>query len=277
MLDNVSVKYDKRSDNTNQGTMHRNRLVLLGASNLTLSLRLVIQLMQRRCGNPSEVLVAAGHGRSYGHHSRVIFRGLPSITSCGLWPHLGSVGPQATFALLTDIGNDIPYGYQPADILKWVAWCIERLQRQTAHIVMTNLPITSVEALSTWHYNMLRSLFFPHSRLTKDEVVNRARELHSGLIELAAHSNVKIFELEPVWLGPDSIHILLWKRKQLYRRVFEYLPDLSSSDSQAGTIVQFDSNWRQRSQFASKNIFGREYLAQQPSGQLNDGTTISKY
>ena len=36
----------------------KNRIFLLGASNLTMSHRLIVQLLQQRCGSPSEVLVA---------------------------------------------------------------------------------------------------------------------------------------------------------------------------------------------------------------------------
>jgi len=71
-----------------QSPVLANRFVLLGASNLTVSLRLVIQLLQRRIGGPSDVLVAAGHGRSYGEFSQVMFRELPGITSSGLWKRL---------------------------------------------------------------------------------------------------------------------------------------------------------------------------------------------
>ncbi len=137
-----------------------NRILLLGASNLTLSLRTVIDLTQQRCGGPSDVKVAAGHGRSYGVTSQVLIRGLPGITDCALWSRLDAVEHLPTYALLTDIGNDIPYGIDPQRLLSWVNWCIDRMQEHTAQIVMTNLQIATIESLSEAHYELCAASFF---------------------------------------------------------------------------------------------------------------------
>ncbi len=254
-----------------------NRIVLLGASNLTLSLRTVIQLMQHRCGQPSDVLVAAGHGRSYGQYSQVLTRGLPGITSCDLWSHFESANTLQTYAFLTDIGNDIPYGYMPEQILEWVSWCIEQLQRKGAHIVMTNIPIASIESLSERHYKIIRAIFFPFSRLSRREVVDRARVVHRGLVDMASSKNVQFCEQEPVWFGPDVIHVLYWKREELYRRIFERLSVSSGAWEPVGGKAPHFSAWKQRPQFAYKKVLGRERRYQQPSGQLADGTAVSMY
>ena len=250
-----------------------NRLVLLGASNLTLSLRTVIKLMQARCGGPSDVLVAAGHGRSYGQWSKVLIRGLPSITSSGLWSHLDSGSTLPPYALLTDIGNDIPYGYSPEQILEWVGWCVERLQRQAAKIVMTNIPIASIEPLSERHYRIIRAIFFPFSRLSRREVVHRARLVHRGLVDMASSNNFELCEQEPIWFGPDVIHILYWKRKELYRRIFERLPASSGTRGPTGEETPRNASWRKRPRFAYKKVLGRDKRCQQPSGHLAADTT----
>ncbi|MFV2057505.1 MAG: hypothetical protein ACC707_13625 [Thiohalomonadales bacterium] len=254
-----------------------NRLVLLGASNLTISLRSAIQAMQHRCGQPSDVLVATGHGRSYGQYSQVMLRGLPGISTCGLWTQLESAITLPTYAFLTDIGNDIPYGYLPEQILRWVTGCIEQLKRQSAHIVMTNIQIASLESLSERRYLILRGLFFPFSRLRRAEVIIRAREIHHGIKEMATANNVELFELEPVWFGPDHIHVLFWKHKELYRRIFEKLPHDNNTKEIAGASVQQTAAWRQTTRFASMKILGREYHCQQPSGLLFDGSSVSKF
>ena len=149
-----------RQTNNSLSKAPTNRIVLLGASNLTLSLRLIIQLMQHHFGGPSEVLVAAGHGRSYGQFSQVLVRGLPGITGCGLWRQFESADTQPTYALLTDIGNDIPYEYTPEQILAWVGRCVEQLQKNSAHIVMTNIPIESIERLPELRYKFLRNILY---------------------------------------------------------------------------------------------------------------------
>ena len=164
----------------------KNRIILLGASNLTLSLRLVIHLMQQRFGGPSEIPAAVGHGRAYGSANQVLLRGLPGIAASGLWPQLNSAGVLPTYALLTDIGNDILYGSAPEQILRQVGWCVEQLQMQSAQIIVTNLPMASIEDLSDRRYTFYRNIFYPFCRLPRSETVSRARSVYQGLIDLAS-------------------------------------------------------------------------------------------
>jgi hypothetical protein len=266
-----------------------NRLVLLGASNLTVSLRLVIQLMQQYCGSPSEVLVAAGHGRSYGQSSRVLMRELPGIIQSGMWRQLHSaetgVEP-ATYAFLTDIGNDIPYQAAPEEILNWISWCVEQLQRQCAHIVMTNLPIASIEALSEQRFNLLRSIMFPSCRLSRHEVIERAWIVHQGLIHLAERCHFVLCEVEPDWMSFDAIHIAYWKRCAFYRQIFQAFEQISrSADSSEGRKSHDAAaehagiflSWQRRPRFAVRRTFGRITREPQPSGFLNNQTTVALY
>ncbi|MCZ6542107.1 MAG: hypothetical protein O6768_00410, partial [Planctomycetota bacterium] len=88
----------------------RPRVVLLGASNLTRGISRAVGIAQAILGTPLEVLIAMGHGRSYGQRSRVLGRSLPGIVDCGLWDALLHGSGRPTYALLTDIGNDVMYG-----------------------------------------------------------------------------------------------------------------------------------------------------------------------
>jgi hypothetical protein len=237
----------------------------------------VIELIQDRCGGPSDVLVAAGHGRSYGRYSQVLIRGLPGIISCGLWSHLDSGSKPSTYALLTDIGNDIAYGYTPDQILEWVNWCVHRLQGQAAHIVVTNVPVASIESLSETHYRLIRTLFFPFSRLSRREAIQRTRLVHLGLRDMASEYSLQLFEQEPIWFGPDVIHIHYRKRKELFRHIVERLP--VTSDARDSTMKQAlrHATWTKRPQFACRTVLGQERHCQQPSGQLTDGTSVYLY
>lgn len=292
----------------------RNRVILLGASNLTLSLRLVTHLMQQRFGGPSEILAAIGHGRAYGSANQALSRGLPGIVNSGLWPQLNSVGALPTYALLTDIGNDILFGSAPEQILRQVGWCVEQLQKQSAQIIVTNLPMASIEDLSERRYTFYRNIFYPFCRLPRNETVSRVRAVYQGLIDMASCRNFTLYEQEPVWFGPDGIHVHYWKRRAFYRDILEQFP--VRSDRQSGVEEALDQapsmvrqahhernphlilrpelvegasqnfhpdkkewllTWQQRPKFAYKTIMGREIHCQQPSGRLTDGSTISKY
>lgn len=244
-------------------------------------MRLIIQLMQQHYGGPSEVLVAAGHGRSYGKNSQVLVRELPGIVCSGLWRHLyvanSNSSPLPTYALLTDIGNDIPYGFAPKQILHWVSWCIGQLGGCSAQIVMTNLPMSSIEALSEQRFNLYRNVLFPSCRLSRSEVVNRAREIHQGLIDLAACHQLMLYEPASEWMSIDSIHIAFRKRRAFYQRLFKHFAVKQAKSTVIEGSRVPSISWLKRPQFAVRRVFGKVKYVSQPSGQLADQSIVSLY
>ncbi|UJP03602.1 MAG: hypothetical protein LZF85_03890, partial [Nitrosomonas sp.] len=232
----------------------KNRLILLGASNLTLSLRLVIDLMQQRIGAPGEVLAAVGHGRAYGIFSQVVWRGLPGIADCGLWRQLSAMESRPVYALLTDIGNDIVYELMPEQVLRSVERCIEQLQRQSAQIVVTNLPMASIERLSKRRYTFFRNLFYPSCRLPRNETLSRARAVHAGLADMAARRQFILVEQEPRWFGPDGIHVNYWQREAFYRDIVRRFADSGAKLELPGSKQAFSLSWQRRPEFAFKTV-----------------------
>lgn len=255
----------------------KNRLILLGASNLTLSLRLVIDLMQQRIGAPGEVLAAVGHGRAYGIFSQVVWRGLPGIADCGLWQRLSAMESRPVYALLTDIGNDIVYELMPEQVLRSVERCIEQLQRQSARIVVTNLPVASIERLSKRRYTFFRNLFYPSCRLPRNETLSRARAVHAGLVDMAVRRQFMLVEQEPRWFGPDGIHVNYWQREAFYRDIVRRFADSGAKLELPGSKQAFSLSWQRRPEFAFKTVLGRAIHCPQPSGQLADGSSVGKY
>lgn len=254
-----------------------NRIILLGASNLTLSLRLIIHLMQQRFGGPSEVLAAIGHGRAYGVASQMLSRGLPGIADCGLWRQLDSMEPRSAYALLTDIGNDILYESAPEQILRRVEWCVAQLQQQPAQIVVTNLPMASIESLSERRYTFFRNIFYPFCRLPRDETVSRARMVHRGLVDMASRRHFKLYEQESVWFGLDGIHVNYWQRRVFYQHILEQFPLPGNQQTPVESKQELLLTWQRRPRFAYKTVLGREIYCQQPSGQLAGGSSVFKY
>lgn len=254
-----------------------NRIILLGASNLTLSLRLVIHLMQQRCSGPSDIFAAVGHGRAYGVSSQMLGRGLPGIAECGLWQQLDGMESRATVALLTDIGNDILYGVAPERILRSIEWCITKLQQQSAEVVVTDLPMATVECLSERRYSVFRALFYPSCHLSKDETISRAKTVHAGLVDMAAQRHFNLYEQAPVWFGWDGIHVNYWQRKGYYQDIVEQFPDHFEHFESIEDQQKFLQTWQRRPQFAYKTVFGQALYCSQPSGQLADGSSVFKY
>ncbi|MDH3585171.1 MAG: hypothetical protein OER86_13250 [Phycisphaerae bacterium] len=206
-----------------------NPVVVLGASNVALNLRRILRLVSGQVSHPHHFLVASGHGRSYGTSSAVLFRHLPGIRHCGLWEALeNTVGP--TRALVTDIGNDILYGQSPQTILQWIGECMDRLAAREARIVITDLPLASIDRLSPAWFNLFCSMLFPARSITLGDAVARAHEVSRGLKQFAHLPHVTLVRQEFSWYGLDPIHIRPRWRERAWRHI---LDSWSNDPSQA--------------------------------------------
>jgi hypothetical protein len=183
------------------------RVVALGASNLTRGFSTIVATARAVWGADVEVLAALGHGRSYGGPSTFLVRGLPGILQSGLWRELDAHPPRPTRALVTDVGNDIMYGYPPAQILEWVDECVARLRQLTTDVVITGLPHAAVAGLPPGRFLLFRSVFFPRCRLTLDQTMRAGADVDAGLRAIAASRGVAFLGLKPEWYGLDPIHI----------------------------------------------------------------------
>jgi hypothetical protein len=183
------------------------RLVALGASNLTRGFHAVVATARDAWGHDVEVLAALGHGRSYGAPSQFLIRTLPGILESGIFRHLATRPAAPTRALVTDVGNDILYGYGADRTLSWVREAVDRLQAMTGDIVLTDLPMASIRRLSNPAFLVVRSILVPSCRLTRREVVDAAERLNDGLVALAAERGLRLVRLNPDWYGVDPIHM----------------------------------------------------------------------
>jgi hypothetical protein len=198
------------------------RIIALGASNLALGFPSIVSEARSSWGSEIQVLAALGHGRSYGAPSRVLFRTLPGILDSGLWRMLQSLPPAPTRALVTDVGNDILYGQSAEQILAWVDEALIRLQRITTDIILTDLPLASIQRLSQPKFLLYRSATFPSCRLSLNRVREMAETINTGLAKLANARGVKTFKLNPAWYGFDPIHI----RPSLWRSAWRQILDV---------------------------------------------------
>jgi hypothetical protein len=183
------------------------RVVAVGASNLTRGFYAWVAAARGAWGPDVELLAALGHGRSYGGPSTFLARGLPGILQSGLWRELESHPPAPTRALVTDVGNDIMYGYPPAQILEWVDECVVRLHHVTSDVVVTGLPHVTAEGMSPGRYLLFRSLFFPRCRMRLDETLRAAAAVDAGLAAIARARGCAFVRMKPEWYHFDPIHI----------------------------------------------------------------------
>ena len=248
------------------------RVVALGASNLTRGFQTVVSTAREAWGPRVEVLAALGHGRSYGAHSRVAFRRLPGILESGLWPELESRPRVATRALVTDVGNDILYGFSAEQTLAWVEEAIRRLSRITDDIVVTDLPLASIRRLSNPRFLLFRSVLVPSCRLSLAQVLDRAESLSHGLASLSGASGTRFLRLDPNWYGFDPIHIRPSRWREAWQQVLGAQPG-TASDGRASLeslrlyLLPPERRW----------LFGVEHVTQQSGVVLPAGGRVWLY
>jgi hypothetical protein len=250
------------------------RLVVLGASNVAMGFSTALATARGLWG-PLDVLAAFGHGRSYGLRRALLWRELPGITECGLWPALESRPPAPTTALLTDVGNDLFYEMPVPDIAAWVGECVDHLVRAGARVVMTPLPLCNAAALSPRRFLFFRTLFFPCSRQTYAVLMSRAEELDQRLRRLAAERGVVLAEHRPEWYGLDPLHIRRGRRRAAWEELLArgtggLVPGVrafSPGHSLRLWALAPDCRW----------VFGRERHRAQPAARLADGTSVALY
>lgn len=231
----------------------------------------VLGRLRGGAGGPVEVIAALGHGRSYGIWSRLAFgvRALPGIVDCGLWEELDRRPPLPTVALVCDIGNDLVYG-QPAErIAAWVETCLERLAHHEAEIVLTPLPLATLENLSTLRYHLIRSILFPGRRGSLQALLERARELDSRLRRIGDAFGARVIEPQASWYGLDPIHVRRRSRVQAWSQILTH-QRLSRDGYQRGDALPFLGA-------AELHLFGIPLHIQQPVRTLDDGSTVALY
>lgn len=252
------------------------RVVMLGASNLAIHLPVVVETTCLLWGSPLEIMAAIGHGRSYGMTSRVLGRVLPGILHCGLWKDLADrPAASQTAALLTDIGNDLLYGAPVEQIAAWVEECLTRLSPFARPLVVTELPLESVQRLSPRRFLFLRSLFFPRCRLSLAEALAKSVELNAHVRRLAAKHGAMVVKPSRAWYGYDPIHIRRVHGAAVWREILGAWDPASEAASARASLARWIAVRRLRP--LERRLWGRVQHQAQPAGRLLDGTTISLY
>lgn len=248
------------------------RVVLLGASNLALSFPAIVGRLLAGLPRPLSLFGAFGHGRSYCRWSRVLFRGLPGIEQCGLWDDLDRAnagGSSRTLALVTDVGNDLIYGSYPEAISQRIERCLTNLASHQSEIVVTRLPLASVERISALRFYATKALFFPRTPGTWPALIDRARELDQRLTEIAARFAARLIDQPLEWYGFDPIHIRRSRRAHAWHTVFSGWPSFDSAT--ANNRLPLSHALRLHlAPPAERRLFGRHHRRAQPALHLGD-------
>lgn len=242
------------------------RIILIGASNLARAFPLAVHSLTRELGGNLEIFAALGYGRSLGSWSRIPGRALPGITGCGLWRALeesGGGGPYP-LAAIADVGNDLMYGADVAQILGWLELCLDRLSRRRAEIVLMSLPLASVATLTERRFELLRRVLFPRFPITWPLLREQIAELDGGMRSLGRRYGVRWIEAPADWYGVDAIHIPRRNQPRVFGTLFAGWRDWNPS------ALPEHPPWTKalalrRLRPAERYVFGRHQLTPQPA------------
>lgn len=197
--------------------------VVLGASNVSRGLPRLLAAVRARSSGPASLLVAAGHGRSWGANSRIWMRRLPSILKCGLWRALerehaaaGQPNGPPLQALVTDVGNDLLYGFAVDQVAEWVRESCQRLHDRGASLAITRLPLESIAGVGRGRYRALRTLYVPGCSLSLWGLKEAASRLDDRLQEIARDYSATLIEQPGRWYGIDAMHLRRHHLDQLW-------------------------------------------------------------
>ncbi len=182
-------------------------VVLLGASNLWNSLPWAVAHCQSL--EVEQLLVACGPGRSFATRAGTPVASFPGILQCELFDVLEGEGEAS--ALITDIGNDLIYAQTPRLLAGWISEVLDRLQSLGVTCRLTELPLTSIERLPPWFYYLFRGLYYPGSKVTHEEMMERLQELNQMLLSLCRRRQVELLPALPQWYSLDRFHLSPWK------------------------------------------------------------------
>jgi hypothetical protein len=254
----------------------RIRVVLLGASNLSMCLPRVVTSARAALRAPLECFVATGFGRSYGQESKFFWKKFPGILQSDLWPVLDRAAPLPTLAILADVGNDLGYGAAPEQVLEWVATTIDRLVARGARIALNNLPLASLQSVGALRYRVMKSALFPSCRLSRDELLRRAEALHASLAELAAMRQIPVFSAANSWYGIDPIHPRRRHAGAIWQRLIAALAD-DAGDVEWVAPPRGDARLIRRARSAAWSRRAVRDAVHPPRAYLDDGSSIALF
>jgi hypothetical protein len=253
-------------------------VVVVGASNLSRGLPRLVAAVRSRGVAPT-ILAAAGHGRSFGANSRVGWRRLPSILASGLWRALDRleppIGNRRPVALVTDIGNDLLYGFSVARTAGWVRECLGRLSDRHGRVAVTGLPLESVARAGPVRYRLLKTIYVPGCPLGLAGLRSAAADLDAAVRDMAAEFGAEVIEQPGGWYGLDSIHVRRRSLGSLWEETCRAWGLPPAVGEPRASVV----DWARVGCRAAevRGLAGRTRFTPQPAVRWRDGTTLALY
>lgn len=196
-------------------------LILLGASNLARGYSALVDFIRRQLApRPVEVLAAFGPGRGYCSWGGIFHVTYPPIDSSILFKKAEKRAQTAhsVHVLMTDIGNDILYGVDAGRIIQTIEGIQGRLLNMNARVYTTTLPAYFEQEISPAVYYGIRTLLFPSSRVSPEQVTEAVIRINDFL---RTPHDKRISNLPALdsFLSWDHIHYSLLQGHEAWTRV----------------------------------------------------------
>jgi hypothetical protein len=252
------------------------RVILLGASNLSLCFSNVIATARALFAQPIDFHVAMGFGRSYGQESKFFGKKFSGILQSDLWRALECAPRVQTVAIVADVGNDLAYEAPVEVVTQWVRETLDRLAAHDAKTSLNNVPLEALVGVGALRYRVMKTLLFPRSALTRDVMRERAEALSANLDELARERKIPVFSGDSTWYGFDPIHPRRRARGAIWQRLLGALAGHDASPTWAAATRDDARRLRAlNAQFWSRELVSNGSSA--PAARLADGSTITLY
>ncbi|WP_437187251.1 hypothetical protein SH668x_000640 [Planctomicrobium sp. SH668] len=252
------------------------RVILIGASNITINFPLIVQTICRSIPAPVEIFAAHGHGRSFCKWNYVINRGLPSILNCQLWSDVAERPPvEHRWGLVTDVGNDLIYGTDVPTVLNRVTTAFVRLQFLGYPITYVRPPVERVLKLSERQYRVTKKILFPGQTVPWELMQQRLLEVDAKMLAIAEQFQAKVVTPRREWYGIDPIHIRHRQRLKAWKEILSAWAFDEEVDLDYVSYSFAMKTWL--SPPAERTYGKRRYLNSQPSWKMPDGNSLWQY
>jgi len=200
------------------------------------------------------------------------------VLRCGLWravERLDPAGSRPLRAVITDIGNDLLYGFSVEQTTAWVRECVARLADRGAAVAITALPLESVRAAGPLQDRLLRTVFVPRCPHSLEELQSAARRLDDAVRAVAAERAAAVVEQPGEWYGFDSIHVRRRRLDDVWGQACAAWGLPESTDRPRVSLADWAGVGRRAAEVRSLAGFVR--FTRQPVLHWPEGGTLSLY
>ena len=204
------------------------QILVLGASNVRRGWRPLLQVANDRLSDRFDAHLVMGHGRSLGSPTSFFGTRFTPLLRSVAWDYLErrrKIDAPPVKVFITDIGNDVLYGESAQQIVAWVEESVQRASALADHVVVTRLPLFSIEQMTKWRYLVARTLIWPSSQVSYSQAVTAVREIDAAIADCNRPPHVRVVSPDRSWYGLDPVHV---RRRSLRDAWATYLESWSN-------------------------------------------------